>query len=57
MYTKKKLLKILSFVIIYLSTSIFSLSITSDALSKIFKIEEDISEIQEAIDEQNLSDF
>ena len=40
MYTKKKLLKILSFVIIYLSTLIFSLSATSDALSKIFKIED-----------------
>ena len=40
MYTKKKLFKILSFVIIYLSTSIFSLSVTSDAQSKIFKIED-----------------
>ena len=40
MYTKKKLFKILSFAIIYLSTSIFSLSVTSDALSKIFKIQD-----------------
>ena len=40
MYTKKKFFKILSYTIIYLSTLIFALIITTSAQSKIFKIED-----------------
>ena len=40
MYTKKKFFKILSYIIIYLSTLIFALVITTSAQSKIFKIED-----------------
>ena len=45
MYTKKKIFKIVSYTIIYLSTSIFALVMTTNAQSKIFKIEDiEISE-------------
>ena len=45
MYTKKKLFKIVSFAIIYLSTLFFSFIIITNAQSKIFKIEDiEISE-------------
>ena len=45
MYTKKIILKIVSYTIIYLSTLFFVLITSSSALSKIFKIEDiEISE-------------
>ncbi len=45
MYTKKKIIKIVSCTIIYLSTLIFSSFLTTNAQSKIFKIEDiEISE-------------
>ena len=45
MYTKKKIFKIVSFTIVYLSTLFFSFIIITDAQSKIFKIEDiEISE-------------
>ena len=45
MYTKKKFFKIVSYKIVYLSTLIFALILTSSAQSKIFKIEDlEISE-------------
>ena len=48
MYTKKKFFKIVSYKIVYLSTLIFALILTSSAQSKIFKIED--IEISEAFD-------
>ncbi len=48
MYTKKKFFKIVSYKILYLSTLIFALILTSSAQSKIFKIED--IEISEAFD-------
>ena len=45
MYTKKNFFKIVSYTIIYLSTSIFALVMTTNVQSKIFKIEDiEISE-------------
>ena len=45
MYTKKKFFKIVSYKIVFLSTLIFTLILTSNALGKIFKIEDiEISE-------------